>query len=41
MILATFFVPGIPQPGGSKRGLLHPKLKRVSDELNRLRKVVK
>lgn len=24
-----FFVPGIPQPGGSKRGFYNPKMKRV------------
>lgn len=25
----TFWVPGIPKPGGSKRGFLNPKTKRV------------
>ena len=27
--MITFFVPGIPQPGGSKRGFFIPKMKRV------------
>lgn len=27
--MVAFFVPGIPQPGGSKRGFVNPKTKRV------------
>ncbi len=28
-VIASFFVPGIPAPGGSKKGFYIPKLKRV------------
>jgi Holliday junction resolvase RusA-like endonuclease len=28
-LLASFFCPGIPQPGGSKKGFYVPKIKRV------------
>ena len=28
-MIINFFVPGIPQPGGSKRGFYIPKIKRV------------
>ena len=27
--IASFFVPGIPQPGGSKRGFVNPKTGRI------------